>query len=103
LYVIQTQSTTRTNEKKLFFLLSTSETFSEDDQVFRNFYQKRFDSVENLRDNLEGVFTATMRWLLGEVFRQDTRGGRTEAEIKQDEFEEGYARDMEEAVAQMQR
>jgi ferredoxin len=44
-----------------------------------------------------------MRWLLGEVFRQDTRGGRTEAEIKQDEFEEGYARDMEEAVAQMQR
>ena len=42
-----------------------------------------------------------MRWLLGEVFKQDTCRNRTEVEIEQDEFEEEYAQDMEEAITRI--
>lgn len=42
-----------------------------------------------------------MKWLLDEVFRQDNHEGKTEAEIQQDEFEEEYAQDIEDAIAQM--
>lgn len=57
--------------------------------------------MHELRTKLGKVFEATMRWLLGEVFKQDTRRGRTEVEIQQDEFEEEYAQDLEDAVTQM--
>ena len=57
--------------------------------------------MQDLRIKLGEVFEATMGWLLSEVFNQDTRRKKTEAEIEQDEFEEEYARDMEEAVALM--
>ena len=55
--------------------------------------------MQNLHIKLEEVFDTTMGWLLSEVFNQDTCRKKTEAEIEQDEFEEEYARDMEEAVA----
>ena len=42
-----------------------------------------------------------MKWLLDEVFKQDRHEGKTEAEIQQDEFEEEYAQDIEDAIAQM--
>jgi len=87
----------------LFFLLSNTTTFSEDDDQFRSFFQKRYDSIDNLRTKLEETFNATMSWLLGEVFSQPTRRDKTEVEIQQDEFEEEYARDMMDAVAQSQR
>ena len=57
--------------------------------------------MQDLCIKLGEVFDATMGWLLSEVFNQDTRRKKTEAEIEQDEFEEEYARDMEEAVALM--
>ena len=82
-------------------MLGSSTTFNEDDQKFRSFFQKRYDSIEDLRTKLEGVFIVTMKWLLDEVFRQDNHEGKTEAEIQQDEFEEEYAQDIEDAIAQM--
>ena len=57
--------------------------------------------MQDLRIKLGEVFETTMGWLVSEVFNQDTRRKKTEAEIEQDEFEEEYARDMEEAVALM--
>ena len=57
--------------------------------------------MQDLRIKLGEVFETTMGWLVSEVFNQDTRRKKTEAEIEQDEFKEEYARDMEEAVALM--
>ena len=88
-----------TNRKKLYFLLSDSATFSEDDDTFRTFFINRWESLDDLRKKVERLFDATIAWLVGEVFTQDTRKGKTEAEIQQDEFEKQFARELNDAIA----
>lgn len=88
-------------ERKLFFLLSDSTTFSEDDDRFRSFFEMRLGSLDDLQERLPDVYGETLTWLRDEVLtRPRLLKTKTAMQIEQDEFEEQYARDFEEAVAQ---
>jgi len=79
---------------QLYFLLSDLTTFSEDDDRLRSFFQKRFDSVEELRTGLPQAHEALITWLDDELSIKPQCKAKTAAEILQDDFEAEFARDM---------
>ena len=89
-----------TDETKLYFLLDTSTTtFSEDADQFRNFFENRYVSLTNgrLSNDLPQILRQTMRWLNNGVFVQEGDAERAEIDEEQDAFEEEFERGIEEA------
>ena len=83
-----------TDIKQLYFLLSDLETFNEDDEEIRGFFEKRFISVGDLRTDLPTYFEALTAWLDDELAMKPQNKPKTAAQIRQEEFEKQFARDM---------
>jgi len=85
----------------VFFLLSDSATFNEDDANFQSFFEKRFHSIHELSDDTDTneVFRATAQWLINEVFTQHERRKKTQMEIEQGKYEKDFAQDIKDAIA----
>jgi hypothetical protein len=80
---------------KLYFLLSKSPTsFNEDDEQFRNFFKRRYNSFYKLRKKTPGIFRETMDWLNYEVFIQCDDENREAIDEEQRTFEE----DLDQAI-----
>jgi hypothetical protein len=84
---------------KLYFLLSDSPTsLNEDDEVFRTFFDRRYNSLANGFEGTPAIMRDTKKWLNDEVFVQHDGGERTqEIDEEQRQFEEELARDILEA------
>jgi hypothetical protein len=76
-------------------LLSKSPTsFNEDDDQFRNFFERRYNSFYKLRKKTPGIFRETMDWLNNEVFIQCDDESRDVIGEEQRTFEE----DLDQAI-----
>jgi len=91
--------TSNADEEKLFFLLQdSSTTFTEDDDRFRDFFEKRYISLRvGIRKKLLHVVTGTMQWLSDEVFLREDDEEQAEIDEEQQAYEEDLANQIEEA------
>lgn len=70
-------------------MLSESPTsLNEDDDVFRNFFNRRYLTLLQLQKDTPGISRETMKWLNDEVFVQLNDEKKTEVDEKQRAFEE---------------
>jgi len=78
---------------QLYFLLSDLTMFSEDEEQFRTFFEKRFTSIGEIKTHRR---EALLLWLDDELSIKPRCKAKSAAQILQDEFEAEFARDMEE-------
>jgi hypothetical protein len=62
--------------------------FNEDDDQFRNFFERRYNSFIKLHKQTPGILKETMDWLNNEVFTQYDDEGREATDKEQRAFEE---------------
>ena len=71
--------------------------FNEDDAGFRTFFESRYTSFHNLRQEVPEVFRGTIKWLKEEVFDQENDEEEEAIDEEQHEYENELKKSMAEA------
>ena len=93
-----------TDRTKLFFLLDSSTTFSEDNERFRTFFENRYASLtDQFKKKLPSTLRKTMAWLNSEVFVSQGDDEGVEVDERQHAFENALDKEINEASGILRR